>query len=216
MVQFNLLPSVKLEYVKTQQTKRLLAMISVIVSAVSLVVLLLAFLTVDVAQKADLRHLDSDIAKQSNTLKSVKDLDKILTVQNQLGTLSSLHGQKPVVSRLFGFISQVTPNQVSLNKLSVDLTANTMTIGGVASSFDSISTYTDTLKATTYAVGSGNSTTHPFTSVVLSSFSPGSGGVSFTINCNFDPAIFAGTNDVKLTVPATTVTGQSSIFGGGK
>ncbi len=95
MVQFNLLPDVKLEYVKTQRTKRLLTLISIVVSIVGLAVLFLSFVTVNVVQKKSLNDLSSDITKYSSQLKNVKDLDKILTVQNQLSTLKGLHDQEP-------------------------------------------------------------------------------------------------------------------------
>src|SRR4051812_46628586 len=111
MIQFNLLPNVKLEYVKTQHTKRLLTMLSLVAGMAGIAILLVAIVSVNVVQKKSLSDLDSDIAKYSTQLKSVKDLDKILTVQNQLSTLTSLHDDKPVASRLFSYISQVTPGR---------------------------------------------------------------------------------------------------------
>src|SRR4051812_29619221 len=118
MVQFNLLPDVKLEYVKTQSTKRMLTVVSVIVSLASIGVLLLSFVSVNVVQKKSLSDLNNDITKYSRDLKGVKDLDKILTVQNQLSTLTSLHDQKPVGTRLFDYIAKVTPAQANLNQLA--------------------------------------------------------------------------------------------------
>lgn len=215
MIQFNLLPDVKLEYVKAQHTKRLLTSISIIVSLVALVVLLLAFAAVDGVQKKSLHDLNNDISKYSTQIKSVKDLDKILTVQNQLGTLTSLHDQKPVTSRLFTYISQVTPAQANLNKLTVDFTANTMIIGGDAPSLDVVSTYTDTLKATSYKVSGSSSTPKAFSNVVLSNFGRDSKGATFTITLDFDPAIFSSQNNVTLTVPASANADQSKIFQGG-
>jgi hypothetical protein len=215
MVQFNLLPDVKLEYVKTQRTKRLLTLVSLFVSIGALAILFLSFVSVDVVQKKSLSDLNSDITKYSNQLKSVKDLDKILTVQNQLGTLTNLHDQKPVASRLFTYISQVTPAQASLNSLSIDFTSNQMTLGGSAPSLDVVSTYTDTLKATQYKIGDASSATHAFSSVVLSSFGRSDKGATFTITLSFDPAIFNTSNDVKLVVPQGTSTSQSSLFGEG-
>lgn len=214
MVQFNLLPDVKLEYVKTQRTKRLLTLLSFVVSAGGIALLLISVFTVDVVQKKSLRDLNSDISRYSAQLKSVKDLDKILTVQNQLSTLTNLHDQKPVATRLFGYISQVTPAQASLSKLTIDFTQNTITVGGSAPSLDVVSSYTDTLKATTYKVsGSGN--THAFSSVVLTNFGRDDKGATFTITANFDPAIFNTNNNVTLSVPQSAGASQSSVFQGG-
>lgn len=215
MVQLNLLPTVKLEFVKARRMKRLLTLVSVVVGAVAIVMFLLAFLAVNVVQKKSLRDLNGDIGKYSSQLKQTKDLNKILTVQNQLGTLTTLHDQKPVASRLFTYISQVTPAQASLNQLTVDFTANTMTIGGTAPSLDVVSTYTDTLKATKYVVSGSTTKTPAFSSVVLSSFGRDTTGATFTITLNFDPTIFNSKDNVTLTVPTTANVGQSSIFEAG-
>src|SRR5581483_3376261 len=109
MVQFNLLPDVKLEYVKTQRTKRLLTVVSLIASLASIAILLASVVTVDVVQKKSLNDENNDISRYSAQLRSVPNLNKILTVQNQLSTLTSLHDQKPVTSRLFNYIAEVTP-----------------------------------------------------------------------------------------------------------
>lgn len=211
MIQFNLLPDVKLEYVKAQRTKHLLTLVSIVVSAASLGILAISLFSVDVVQKKSLHDLNNDISRYSSQLKDVKDLDKILTVQNQLGTLTGLHDQKPVVSRLFGYISQVTPQQANLDKLSLDFQNNVLTLGGKAPSLDVVSTYTNTLKSTTYKAGSSKA--HAFKDVVLTNFSRDDQGASFTITVGFDPLIFQSQNSVTLTVPANADSSQSSVFG---
>ena len=216
MVQFNLLPKVKLEYVKTQRTKRLLTLISIVVSVASLAVLLLSFVTVNVVQKKSLNDLNKDIAKYSTQLKNVDDLNKILTVQNQLSTLTGLHDKKPVATRLFTYISQVTPSQAGLNKLSIDYTANTLTVGGIAPSLDVVSTYTDTLKATTYTVSGSKESKHAFTNVVLANFGRSNDGASFNISFSYDPTIFDSKSDVTLKVPQSAGSDQLGVFGGTK
>jgi len=220
MVQFNLLPDVKLEYVRTQRTKRLLTLVSVFASAAGIAILLICIMTVDVVQKKSLDDLNSSITKYSNQLKSVPNLNKILTVQNQLNTLSTLNDQKPVTSRLFSYIAQLTPAQASLNQLNIDFTQNTLTIGGTAPSLNVVSTYTDTLKATQYTIadaGSSSSPVNAFSDVVLSSFGFDQQGATFTITCNFDPTIFNTDDSVTLNVPSTSTANveQSNVFQGG-
>jgi len=215
MIQFNLLPNVKLEYVKTQRTKHMLTLASIIVSIAGVAILLLSIVTVDVVQKKSMDDLNNDISRYSTQLKNVNDLDKILTVQNQLSTLTSLHNQKPVASRLFNYISQVTPSQASLNQRSVDFSTNTMTIGGSAPNLDVVSAYTDTLKSATYKTDASSTAMHAFTNVVLTSFGRSDSGATFTITCAFDPIIFNSANNVTLTVPQKATTDQSTVFGGG-
>ncbi|QQS19134.1 hypothetical protein IPL68_03790 [Candidatus Saccharibacteria bacterium] len=159
MVQFNLLPDIKLEFVKARRMKYLMSFVSFIVGGAAITALLFAFFFVNVIQKKSLNDLQSDIKTYSNDLKNTKNLDKILTVQNQLGALTSvnnkpgLHEQKPVGSRLFGYLTQVTPDKASLTKLTVDFSQTTMSIGGKAPTLDVVSVYTDTLKATGYKIG---------------------------------------------------------------
>jgi Tfp pilus assembly protein PilN len=214
MVQFNLLPDVKLEYVKTQRTKHLLTLVSVAASIAGIAILLVSVVTVDVVQKKSLNDENNDITRYSSQLKSIPNLNKILTVQNQLSTLTSLHDEKPVVSRLFNYIAEVTPTQASLNELNVDFTANTITIGGTAPSLDAVSTYTDTLKATTYTVNGSSTKTNAFSNVVLSSFGQNQAGATFTITYNFDPTIFNTDDSVTLSVPQTASATQSVFQGG--
>jgi Tfp pilus assembly protein PilN len=214
MIQFNLLPDVKLEYVKTQRTKRFLTLVSVLVSVVGLALLVIAIVFVDVVQKKSLSDENNDITRYSSQLRNIPNLNKILTVQNQLSTLTSLHDQKPVTSRLFNYVSEVTPPQASLDQLAVDFATNTITFGGSAPSLDVVSTFTDTLKATTYSV-SGSGSKSAFTDVVLASFGRDQNGASFTISCSFDPAIFNTDNSINLTVPQGSNANLSSVFQGG-
>lgn len=211
MVQFNLLPDVKLRYVKTERTKRLIILASLVVSMPSIAVLLISFLTVDVVQKKALNDENADISHYSSQLKNIPNLNSILTVQNQLNELGTLHDQKPVTSRLFTYVSQVTPPLATLNQLNIDFSAGTLTIGGTAPSLDVVNTYTDTLKATVYQAAGESATTHAFSQVVLSSFGRNDQGATFTITSNFDPVIFNTDDDVKLSIP-TSSGSQANVF----
>jgi hypothetical protein len=214
MIQFNLLPDVKLEYVKTQRTKRFLTLLSIVASAAGIAILLVSIVTVDVVQKKSLSDENNDIARYSAELKGTPNLNRMLTVQNQLNTLTTLHEQKPVTSRLFTYITQVTPSQATLNNLALDYSTNTLTVGGAAPSLDVVSTYTDTLKATTYSVAGGVSGTHAFSNVVLSSFGRDQNGATFTITFTFDPTIFNTDDNVTLVVPQSAGASQSNVFQG--
>jgi Tfp pilus assembly protein PilN len=219
MIQFNLLPDVKMQYVKARRTMHMVTLISFAVGAAALFVLLLLILTVDVAQRKSLNDLNGDIKKYSKQVRDVPNINKILTIQNQLSTLTSLHDQKVVTSRLFPYISQLTPNQASISKLSVDFTANTFTITGDAPTLDVVNTYIDTLKNTNYVLGDASSSAptsqkppKAFSQVVLSSFGRTEKGATYTITLNFEPLIFNSAKDVKLSVPAGTTGAQAALF----
>lgn len=212
MIQFNLLPDVKLQFIKARRTKRMMEFISVIVIAAALLVLGIMMVSVNVVQKKSLHDLDGDIRRYSSQLKAIPDLDKILTVQNQLNTLPELHSQKAVASRLFNYLSQLTPAQATISKLDIDFTQYTLTISGEAPALDVVNTYTDTLKATTYTTEDNKVATHAFNSVVLSSFGRDSRSATYTITANFDPAIFSGASKVTLKVPAGATVDPSALF----
>lgn len=210
MIQFNLLPDVKIQYLKVRRTQHLVYTAAVIAIVGSLFVLIVLIGTVDVLQKKNLSDLKRDIGTNSSQLKNTPNLTKILTVQNQLLTLTSLHDQKPVVSRLFTFVKDVTPSTASISNLSIDFTQNTINITGNANSLDDVNTYVDTLKFTTYTKSDG-STANAFSSVVLAQFSRSNSGASYNITINFDPTIFNNASNISLNVPAGKITTRSAV-----
>ena len=206
MIQFNLLPDVKLAYIKAERTKRLVTTVSLIAGTVALSIFVILFLTVNVVQKKNLKDLNKDISSTTQKIQSTKDLDKILTVQNQLNSLSGLHDQKVVASRLYDYLGKVTPPTITISSLSVDYALNTMSIAGDSRSLDQVNTYVDTLKFTKFATDKDETVKPAFTNVVLSSFSRTKDGAEYTITLSYDPAIFAATNKVEIKVPTTVTT----------
>jgi hypothetical protein len=206
MIQFNLLPDVKVQYLKAQRQKHLVVFISTIavIGAIALFVILIVF--VDVLQKKNLSDLSTDIKTNSSQLQSTPDLSKILTVQNQLKSLPSLHDQKAVATRLFPYLTQLTPSKATISKLDIDFSQNTMTISGEADTLDTVNVYTDTLKFTTYKGDGINGAPKAFSSVVLSAFGRDKKGATYTITLSFDPTIFSEDSNVTLTVPSITST----------
>jgi len=207
MIQFNLLPDVKMAYIKAQQTRRLFMSISVIASGVAVFLLIISLISVDVVQKKTLSDLNRDIDHNAQTLQNTPQLSKVLTIQNQLDALTSLHNQKPAANRLFDYLSEVTPSKATISNISVDFTQHTMSITGNSNALSTINTFIDSLKFTTYNLGDGKDT-KAFSSVVLSSFavSTGSSPASYTITLTYDPNIFTNTDTVTLTVPQTITT----------
>src|ERR1700685_4322347 len=134
MIEFNLLPDVKLEYVKTRRIERLVIASSLLAAIVALVVFIFLVVFVDVLQKKHLSDINSDINTSSAQLQAVPSLNKILTIQNQLQALPALHDQKPLSSRLFSYMTQLTPANATISSLNVDFMQHTLTIAGNADS----------------------------------------------------------------------------------
>lgn len=221
MIQFNLLPDVKLQYIKARKNKRFVIVVSVLVSAVAIGIMVLLFLST-VLQKQHLSNVSNDIKQDSEKLTGTPDLDKVLTIQNQLKSLSSLHDKKPEVTRLFGYLPQITPNEVSISELSVDFDQHTIAFRGNADALSTINKFVDTLKFTDYNVPLANERGEPlvdgngqpqfeskkaFSSVVLASFSLNpeepdpKKKAGYEVTIAFDPILFDITKTVSLSIP---------------
>ncbi len=206
MIQFNLLPDVKIQFIKARRLKRMIVTIASLCTLVSIVITSLLFVLVSVAQTKHLNDLSSDINKASAQIKSTKDLDKILTIQNQLQSLPALHDKKPIASKAFTYVSQLTPAKVSIATMKIDFTANTIDFTGSAESLANINQFVDTLKFTKYQKADSEDKTAAFSGVVLSSFGRDAKGASYSIKLTFDPIIFDGTTNLKLVVPSQITT----------
>ncbi|HSX30222.1 MAG TPA: hypothetical protein VLE73_06725 [Candidatus Saccharimonadales bacterium] len=207
MIQFNLLPDIKIQYLRARRQKHLVLLSSVVVIIASVSLLVLLISVVFVLQKKNLSDLNGDIKESSAELENTPDLNKMLTVQNQLQSLETLHESKPVATRVFGYINQATPASASIARLVVDFDKFTLSVSGSADNLITVNTFADTLKFTTYHTASNdNDEKRAFSAVTLSSFGRDTRGATYTITLTFDPTIFSEKEDVKLTVPKKITT----------
>lgn len=210
MIQFNLLPDVKIKFIKAQRLKRMVMTIAVVVSAVSLFVTISLFLLINVAQKKHLADLSEDISKKSKTLQNTEGLNEMLTVQNQLQSLDRAHDEKPVMSRLSGYIETITPANVSVSKLELKFADSSMEISGKSDQLAYINKFVDTIKFTKYTVKGVEGEKDAFSKVVLDAFDKNENGITYTIKFTFDPTIFDTKSDVKINVPTMTTNRSAS------
>lgn len=206
-VEFNLLPDTKMDVVKANRTRSTIISIAFLVSAVSLAIFILLFFTADVLQSKQLKDANNDINTANNKLRNTANLEKILTVQNQLSALTKLHQGKHINSRIYAYLPQVTPTNVSIGSLTLDNTANTLQISGTAVSQHAVNTFIDTLKFTTYTPSGGTNKQNAFPSVVETNFALGTPKVSYVLQVTFDPALFSNAQSAPtLNVPNLTTT----------
>ena len=208
MIQINLLPDVKIEYLKSRKMRGLVMSIGILVIVASITVVAFTAAYAYGVQKKQLADLDKSIKQNVASLNKIQDLNKILTVQNQLTSLDAIHSRKPAMTRLFTFLPQITPQNIQISALSVDYANNTMQIKGSGSSVEAVNKYVDTIKFTTFTTNNDPATSKKaFSSVVLSKISISTSRVDYTIDFNFDPQIFDITlQSVELTVPKITST----------
>lgn len=199
MIQFNLLPDVKKEYVRTKQLKRLIISISTVVSVISVVVVIVLFSIVQIAQKKNISDLTEDIKTSNSELQKTEDLSKILTVQNQLSLLPGLHTAKPETSRIFTYLPFVSPQQIKVSVLNFDGKTNLLVVQGTADKIVTVNAFVDNLKAVRYKI-EGDSTSQekkPFTQV-STQLSGDDEKASFKIDITLDPIIFDNTKDIVM------------------
>jgi hypothetical protein len=108
-LQFNLLPDVKQQYLKTERTKKTVIMAAFAASAVSFFILLFMMTNVYVVNKKKLNDADKKVKDYTSQLKKIPNLDRILTVQNQLKSVETLHQGKHIASRIYTYLPEVTP-----------------------------------------------------------------------------------------------------------
>jgi hypothetical protein len=167
----------------------------------------ISFFIFNVLQKTLINNANNDIKSYSQKLKAIPNLEKVLTIQNQLKTLPQLHQNKHIVSRLFNDMLQVTPSRTFIGQVSLDTNANTIMISGTADTIATVNTFVDTLKFTKVTTNNDSSSSKlAFSDVVLTSIGRSDKTTSYTISSNFDPSLFDGSQSVKLVVPSEVTT----------
>ena len=131
MIQVNLIPDVKLELIKAQRHRNVVISFSIIsmIAAGAVVVLLGLFLA---GQMVTERAVTNNIKELDEEFRDTRDIQKTVTVQNQLANIQTSHEQKAMMSRMFDLIVEAsakgTDNSVTLNTFSVDTETNTISL----------------------------------------------------------------------------------------
>jgi hypothetical protein len=135
MIEINLIPDVKQQYLKARKMRNLAVTFSIFagLAAGALVVISILFLLVQVGRE---KLADDGIKNEYAELSQVSDLSNLVTIQNQLSLISGQHGSKSMNSRLFSVLQSVNPsapNDVRFTAVELDPSSNLLTLEGVAS-----------------------------------------------------------------------------------
>ncbi len=148
MIELNLLPDVKQEFVRAQRLRRKITIIMIITSIIAIGIVIFFAFTVYVVQAATNGLLDSSIKDRSEKLQKTKNLARNLTIQNQLKTLPELHDQKQIYSRLFTYLpilNPAEPNTVKISKLDINTGEGTISLEGYTKDYKAVAVFKDTL-----------------------------------------------------------------------
>lgn len=134
MIEINLLPNVKRELLKTRAMRNRVISISFLVGGASIVavVVLALILGSQIAAEAVQGGVIKD---RSDKLMAVEDLNKVVTIQNQLTKINEQHSGKKINSRIFDVVTAVNPvapNNVSFSDIKVNPESKTITLEGSA------------------------------------------------------------------------------------
>lgn len=226
MIKLNLLPDVKLEYLHTKRVQAQVISIATIVTlaAIGLVVLLAVW--VYGGQTLQKNYLTGEIKKNETELRNVKDIDKYLTIQNQLGNITALHDAKNDFSRLLTFLPTLNPsapNNVRLTNVEVitNEAGNTLALQGEVKDYTALATFRDTLMNAQLNYGESKERLFESVTVSTSALEQSTAGpqvVVFRIDTIYNPNAFlfsVKNPSVSIPLKTTTQSAQSSpdVFG---
>ena len=160
-LQLNLLPDVKKQLLKVRRERNMVISISIVaaIASVAVLVVISGILGSLKVYEAVTRNSIKSSEKKIQASQENDELDKYLTVQNQLVQIKDLKGKQQIYSRLLGYLvalNPAKPNNVSLNTVTVgnssdsgattDASAGvTMTIEGRIADFSALDVYKTTL-----------------------------------------------------------------------
>lgn len=218
MIQLNLLPDVKKEFLRAQHARRRTITLAILATIIAAAVTVIFAFYVYGVQSVILFTQTEDIKKKSAELSNIKDIDKYLAIQNQLANLSELHDNKVNMSRLLTFLPSLNPappKNVKLTNLEVSTVDKTITFRGTVADYAALTTFKDTLVNGnfTYGTGEDQTTSKLFSNVIIDSATLEAGaGVKFNVLATYDPAAFLQKN-TNVTVKVPNIETTPSVIG---
>lgn len=212
MIELNLLPDVKKEFIRAQRTRNTVVSGAILVSIVAGGAVALLATTVYGAQSLWISNLKTEISKNHQELADKKEINKYLAIQSQLTALENTSNERSKYAQLFDYLPQLNPAppfNVNFYTFNLDVVTNTITLTGAAENFEAVNNFKNTLsqaKLTYLEDGEERQEKPFFTSVVdgTPSLSASDGKVRalFDFTLVYSPEIFSQTiRDPKVEVP---------------
>ena len=234
MIEINLIPDVKQEYIHAKRVRTLVVSTAVLVGIVSVGIVVLMAVYLFGVQTVRSALADGDIKSKYEELSKVDDLEKTLTIQHQLTRIDELHDQKGIDSRFFNLLTAINPskpNQVSFSVARLNSDEETITLEGTAANgYNAAEVLKKTILSTSLSFRDedGNAQTAQLTDQVgMSNLSYGEDAegkkvLVFTMIFTYDPAFFSRSSESAVIVrPDRQVVTDSflrlpeSLFGDG-
>ena len=156
MIEVNLVPDVKKEFLRARKIRNIITFSVIIATSITIAITGILAFTVFVVQQVTLDNLKKDAETEySSITRSHADLDTILTIQNQLTQIDTLNSNKFLTSRLFNVLVAIVPtgeNDVKVSEMKFDRSTNTLSVSGHGKSrFIALDAFRKTIERTTYS-----------------------------------------------------------------
>lgn len=134
MIQINLIPDIKKEYLRARRMRDLTISVSILVglAAGGLVVAMVLFLGTQALRES---LADNAIKDEYAKLEQIEGLSEMVTIQNQLSLISSQHESSTRDSRLFSVLQTINPprpNDVRFSSVQLIPETDTLELQGTA------------------------------------------------------------------------------------
>lgn len=149
MIELNLLPDIKKEFLKAQRTRNTVISGAIIISIVAGAIVVLLATTVYGGQSLLIKNLNDEISKNHKTLASKQEINKYLAIQSQLKSVDDAAKTRSSYARLFDYLQQLnpaTPFNVTLFDLNLAKDTSTITMSGSANNFEAVNNFRATLE----------------------------------------------------------------------
>ena len=211
MIEINLIPDVKQELIKAQRMRSMVVTGAIFTSIISVGVVVLLLVYVFVVQLGRGIIVDNQIKDKAADLAKVEDLSQMVTIQNQLGKISSLNDQKAMTSRVFDVLSAVSQgasqyqNDFKVSQLNVDTEEQTIRIEGQTSGYDAMEVFKKTVAGAILVIpgqDSGDSEDIPVASNISTSDvsygedTDGKKVLRFVLSFNYAEELFDSKSDI--------------------
>ncbi len=171
MIEINLLPDVKQEFIRAQRLRNTVISIAILIglAAIGVVLLMGSFLGAQVIRD----KLASDaIDKEFKKLSEVEDISKIVTIKNRLAKISDINKNRSISSRLFDVLTSINPqapNDVKMSSVTYDPEDQTISVEGSAKNgYAATDVFKKTILNTKFEYSEGDKTeTVPLTNEVI-------------------------------------------------
>ena len=174
MIELNLLPDVKKDFLKAQRTRNSVISGAIIITIAAAVITAILASTVYIGQNAVIALQTKSVKEKNDKLKSQPEIEKYLTVQNQLKNIDALHSDKLLYSRAFTYIQALnpaTPNNIALSSIALKKEESLLELEGTVRNFEALTIFKTTLESAKLkyetAGTEGSQETQMFTTVSL-------------------------------------------------